>query len=191
MRGESHIAMNLATGGIIAGTCVLLENIDIPEDVKNIVIAVKDFFLDSGDMIPWLYLPLCVVLFMLGGLLPDVDTPYSLLGRIIYLPFEHRTWTHAIYLPLGLIIGGIWVRPLMWLGIGVFCHDFWDSLSASGVNWFYPYKRKGQKMIKLYHTGQASEYVLSGVVFTLTVIYMVIVFQIAFDIFGKIGIHFV
>lgn len=188
LRGESHLAMNLATGGVIATTGFLLMNLDIPEDFKNAITIVKDFLIDSGGVLaPIVFIPIAFVLYMLGGLLPDVDTPYSMLGRIICLPFEHRTWTHAIWFPLILMISGIWVRLLFWLGFGMLMHDVWDSFSASGIHWFYPIKRKKPKRFKLYHTGQPSEYVVGSVFFTITIVYAVVAFQIVFDIFGMIG----
>ena len=176
--------MNLATGGFIAGTGFLLLNIDVPVEIKEAVTIVKNFLLDNGDMAFPLYLGIGIALYMLGALLPDIDTPYSTLGRIVSLPFEHRTWTHAIWAPLALMIAGIWVRLLFWLGFGMFVHDFFDSFSASGINWFYPYKRKKPKILKVYHTGQPSEYVFGSIVFVLTIVYWVIILQVVFNIFG-------
>ena len=191
MRGESHVAMNLATGGIVAGTGLLLLNVDTFPEVKIIVEYIKDFLFDDGGVMPQpLFIGLGILLYMLGSLLPDIDTPYSTLGRIIHLPFEHRTWTHAIWAPLALMIAGIWVRLLFWLGFGILVHDFFDSFSASGIDWFYPHKRRKSKTFKLYHTGEPSEYVFGTIVFLTTIAYWVLVLQMSFDIFGKISALF-
>lgn len=118
--------------------------------------------------------------YFLGTLLPDIDNPNSVLGRIIHVPVEHRTWLHAIYLYLIFAILG-WHYPIfMWLFLGVIVHLFWDSFSASGNCWFYKllsdYRKypsgakikKGHKL-KLYHTGKWSEYLLLFIIVVITV----------------------
>ena len=184
LRGESHMSMNLVTGLFLGGTGFLLLNTNVPQEVKNVVTIVKDFLFDSGDIPFPVFLATAIGLYLLGSLLPDIDTPYSTLGRIIYIPFEHRTWTHAIWIPLILLIAGIWIRLLFWLGLGIFFHDFWDSFSASGIHWFYPIKRKGRNKLRLYHTGQRSEYIFAGVAWGILLVYAVFILQVVYDIFN-------
>lgn len=60
-------------------------------------------------------IPACLGAYFLGNLLPDVDNPNSILGRIVHVPVDHRTWLHAIY--LYLVIGALrWLQPLLALG---------------------------------------------------------------------------
>lgn len=183
MRGGSHLGMNMATGIIVAETCFLTTKISSPEWLQTGVTVFSEFMLDGGDVPKIIFIPAVIILFLIGGLLPDIDTPYSMLGRIIYIPVEHRTWTHAIWWPLIFCIAGIWVRPFMWLGLGIFMHDLWDHPSASGINWFYPKKRKKKHKFKLYHTGKASEYIIVGSFWTLMILYSLLVAQLVYHVF--------
>ena len=183
MRGESHLGMAMSAGIITAGTCFLvLKSPDFSESIKNAATAFTGFMLDSGDMMPIIFVPIAIILFLIGAILPDIDTPYSMLGRFICLPFEHRTWTHAIWWPAALCVAGIWVRLLMWLGIGVFIHDFCDSFSASGLHWFYPIKNKNKHVLKLYHTGKGSEYAIVTISWVITILYILFIIQKVYHI---------
>ena len=123
-----------------------------------------------------------LVAYFIGVLLPDVDNPNSMLGRFIHIPVEHRTWLHAIYIYLIPAVLGWFVHPAFsWLFFGVLVHLFWDSFSAAGNCWFYKlfsdYRnypggakvKKGHKL-KLYHTGEWTEYALLFCIVTITVI---------------------
>lgn len=187
MRGNSHMAMGVATGVIVSDTVFLAMKYEsTPSFLKNCAEAVFNFLIpaDAGVLPIYLFVPVAILLYLLGTLFPDIDTPYSTLGKIIHLPIGHRTWTHAIWLPLALCIGGIWYRLLFWFGLGMFVHDFCDSFSASGLHWFYPIKIKDNPHIKLYHTSQPSEYITVGVTWTVTVIYTIIVLQIIYQFFN-------
>lgn len=176
MRGKSHIAMNVVTAGTVACTGFLFIKSDLSESLGEISKAVYEFLFDNGTISMFIFVPAAILLYLLGSLLPDIDHPYSTIGKIIHLPIPHRTWTHAIYVPVILFIAGMWYRLLFWLGLGYFFHLFWDSFSASGVNWLYPKKNK-HHVLKLYHTSQPSEYMTVGVSTTLLVIYACIVLQ--------------
>lgn len=126
--------------------------------------------------------PLAVVLCAVGSLLPDVDEPKSMLGRVMrQIPgvsglqdkVEHRTWTHSL-IALGLVsIIGIFWHAWLWVSLGYFLHLVADSLSRAGVAWFYPaqtYIRydDGAFVLKnhnfwLYKTGDAAEAVICWV----------------------------
>lgn len=109
---------------------------------------------------------------VLGSLLPDIDTPDSIIGRYVHLPIEHRTWTHAIWIPALLFVTAIvctgLLCPLLWgLAVGYFAHLIADAVGRAGICWLYPlsnYKRydsgafiaRGHH-IKLYHNGELDE----------------------------------
>ena len=119
----------------------------------------------------WFVIPVYLAAYFLGNLLPDIDNPDSILGRIIHIPVKHRTWFHAVYLYLILALFGWYIPVFAWTFAGVFVHLFWDSLSACGNCWFYKLFsdyieypndakiKKGHKL-KLYHAGEWSEYLV-------------------------------
>lgn len=188
MRGESHLGMNIATGAVTAETCFLIMNTESPGWLQSCISSFSNFMLDSGDIPKILFVAAGIVLYLIGGLLPDIDTPYSMLGRIIHIPVEHRTWTHAIWWPMIFCIGGIWYRLLFWLGLGVLIHDLWDKPSASGLNMLYPFgkkrfaEKKRKRVFKLYHTSKGSEYIVVGVSWTIMVVYTLIVIQCVYHV---------
>lgn len=133
---------------------------------------------------------ICFAAYFLGTLLPDIDNPNSILGKILHIPIKHRRWLHAIYLYLPIAALGM-IHPIFsWLFFGIFVHLFWDSFSAMGNCWFYKllsdYKeypsgaqiKKGHRL-KLYHAGEWSEYLL---VFIIVAISMA-----SFVWIGKLG----
>lgn len=186
MRGKSHFAMNAATGVVLFDSAFLIANTESPDWLKTGVAAIQNFLIPEETKIPvYLFVIFAVALFLFGSLIPDIDTPYSSLGRIIHIPVEHRTWTHAIWWPVLFCIAGIWFRLLFWFGLGIFFHDFWDAFSASGLHWFYPIKNKHHKL-KLYYTGKPSEYVTVGVFWTLAVIYTIFVAEMVYGIFQQL-----
>lgn len=108
------------------------------------------------DLSPLQY-TLCVAATTLGALLPDIDTPYSYLGRRcklisipIYKIFGHRTITHSLFIwTLLLLFCPIFSTGLVY---GLFCiclyggvvsHLLLDTISTTGVYLLYPvYKIK-------------------------------------------------
>jgi membrane-bound metal-dependent hydrolase YbcI (DUF457 family) len=72
--------------------------------------------------------------------LPDADNPRSIAGRRVRLPGEHRTWTHAIWVPLLLLVLSrvSFLRPLAWLAVGWVNHVALDAFSRAGVCWLWP-----------------------------------------------------
>lgn len=178
MMGKSHL---------ITGVCAL-EHAYVANELVNRtdIVWLADFqhtalsYLGLIDVSVFV-LPVYLGAYFIGTLLPDIDNPKSLMGRIIHVPVEHRTWLHAIYLYLIAAVLG-WFYPVFsWLFFGVFVHLFWDSPSASGNCWFYKlfsdYRRypnnikikKGHKL-KLYHAGEWSEYLLLFIIVAVTII---------------------
>jgi membrane-bound metal-dependent hydrolase YbcI (DUF457 family) len=188
MTGKSHLTTSTCTGLLVAGgvTCVELSN-NPPKWLLTVSTAISDYVLHTSLSL-FLYVPMVIALFLLGSILPDIDHPYSMIGRIIHIPVQHRTWTHTAYIPIALWIASIPVRPLFWLGTGIFIHDLFDSVSASGLCWFYPFQKyrkygtgafvKKGHILKIYHTGKASEYVVVAVMVTITIFVLLLYVQI-------------
>lgn len=115
---------------------------------------------------PWLYITIWIALFIIGTLLPDIDSKTSLLGRVIHIPVEHRTWTHTIWICAILIAASFFV-PFVWaLTVGYILHIIIDSFSTGGICWFYPISQyrmlnNGGKIKKhhkgIYRVGKTSE----------------------------------
>ena len=175
MKGTNHSVMGLVTLGFGVSTgYFLLSNNNIPQQVRDGVIVVKDFLLNNGDIPVYIFYPFIFVLYLFGCMLPDIDSPYSRIGKVIHLPVKHRTWTHAIYIPVILLITGIWIRSIFWLGLGYLLHLICDSFSLSGINWFYPRKHK-HHIFKLYRTSHTSETIVVTTYAVLFVVYCIFV----------------
>lgn len=85
---------------------------------------------------------------LLGGLIPDLDTRRSIIGRVLRLTsgalerhFAHRTATHAL---LPQTVAGVlawWLLPggfALALIAGWVSHSWCDMMTKSGVAWFWP-----------------------------------------------------
>lgn len=93
------------------------------------------------------------LMFVLGTLLPDIDSPTSSINRMLHLrhvrwPFPHRTLTHSIWPILALLVlSGIWPY-FAWLAAGMATHVILDAFSTSGVCLLWPithYKRSHKR----------------------------------------------
>ena len=144
----------------------------------------------SWNLLDWwpVYLLVSLILLMFGALLPDIDSKSSILGRILYIPIQHRTWTHSIWFVIPLIFLGLVHPVLRFVWIGCITHIVADSFSRGGVCFLYPistYRRygngafiaRGHKM-KLYRTGFKSETVC---------VVLCVVCSIAVCIFDRLG----
>ena len=84
-----------------------------------------------------------------GALVPDLDHPMSIIGRI-FLPISiplnkwlgHRGAFHAFWLWFGLAALGIFYGPLFWIGIGAVLHVIADCYTVSGVRGMTPFSSK-------------------------------------------------
>lgn len=187
MMGKSHLITGICALEHVYALNVFAARSDIPA-CTAVLGHIQSYLGLSGDMAwPSIWaMPVCLGFYFLGVLFPDIDDPKSLLGRIIHVPVEHRTWLHAIYLYLAIAVLGFMYPIFSWMVFGVFVHLFWDSFSACGNCWFYKlfsdYRKypggakvkKGHKL-KLYHAGEWSEYVLLFVIVVVTVVsYMLV-----------------
>ena len=175
MLGTSHLVANTCALATISTATYALENqydLFFKSEVREVAGHFHKFMLHSGPKaVPFgIWLALCLFLFYLGTLLPDIDHEHSTLGRFFYIPVEHRTWTHAIWIPFVFAVASLWVPVLAWLAAGYFLHLFFDNFSAGGVCFFYPvtsYRKYGPDgvkvkkahILKLYYTGKTSEFV--------------------------------
>lgn len=96
---------------------------------------------------------------VIGSVLPDIDTPYSYLGKrlrpisdIIYKTLGHRSATHSII----IITIAFFVGVLIWdinaiivgLLIGTLIHILGDTATPQGVCIAWPLNKKRYKLLK-------------------------------------------
>lgn len=105
-----------------------------------------------------------VILVIFFGLLPDIDTPFSHVGRRrCFYPFQwlsgHRKIFHSFILVLIISLGLLFFSKfLMWsFLIGYSSHLFADTLTIRGIQPFYPLEFKIRGFIK---TGGFAELIL-------------------------------
>ena len=120
----------------------------------------------------------------IGGLLPDLDHPESVLGRrvpFISAPlartFGHRGMTHSLFAVSILLVALVVITTMYaWVGVswlvpplivGYLSHILGDSMTPSGVPLFWP--RKRTYSFNLFKTWSWQETVSVGV-FTLIVV---------------------
>ena len=180
MRGKSHIAANVSSVVALASTATILSETYTgigSEHIRNGIDVTTQWFQNTGSLNPYLFAGLSGLFFLLGSLLPDIDSPYSTLGKIVHIPVKHRTWTHTIWFVIVFAVASIWFRPLVWLAVGFFLHLFWDNFSYSGVCFIYPIiKKRKHHPLKLYRTSELSEFVVLAVVIVIAVALLIVVF---------------
>ena len=182
MTGKSHLAANVSCA-VISLNILSLATVSSNQTLCSFSDKSFEFLIGkSNSFNPFLWVTLGSIFFLIGSILPDIDSEKSMISKLLHfhLPFEHRTWTHSIWAVALLIICSLAFRPFVFMLAGYVMHLFWDAFSSAGVCFFYPIDKyrsygngakvkKGHKL-KLYHTGQASEYILLGIIMTLTVL---------------------
>ncbi len=175
MMGISHVVVGAETLAM-TGIAIHKAKLAVPATADALT-SVTDFMLGPAASFPEgtsvlgiAYLVGAAALYLVGCLLPDIDTEKSLLGRFVHVPGPHHTWTHTVYWVVLMGILSIWVPILAWLALGTFVHLLWDSPSAMGVAWLWPFQdyitypsgarvAKGHHL-RLYHTGKVSEVIV-------------------------------
>lgn len=175
MMGKNHVLINGLTGVSLLsvfGSLYTKRNDGFLYEITYQVFSyfypesVKFFHMGFSDH-TIVYLFFSTLFFWFGTLLPDIDSKSSILGSCLYVPVKHRTWTHSIWALIIVSFVGLlhpWFR-LMPVGFGL--HLLCDQFSASGLCFFYPFKKyivydtgafvaPGHTW-KLYHTGRLSE----------------------------------
>ncbi|MBQ9691284.1 MAG: metal-dependent hydrolase [Eggerthellaceae bacterium] len=190
MKGRSHIVVAPASVYLASKFLTSLQegNIAIVSQGAHVIAQLLDF-----HSAPWWLSCVAGALLILGSLAPDTDSKTSLLGRFIHIPVEHRTYTHTIWVPLGVTIASLIAQmlhpffaiALRWFAVGYISHLFWDSFSKTGFYWFYPlqqYERsskgvriKANHRAILYSTGSKSEYILVDAIVVLAIIVAILV----------------
>lgn len=176
MKGINHIITGVSTAVIVDTSIRAVSNVFESTFYDNLchtlcqplVSILQTLFPHTIAMITTFFIN--AVMFLLGCLLPDCDQENSIMGRMLYVPVRHRTWTHTIWCVVVFSLMGIAVPCFYWLAYGYTIHLFYDSLSKGGICWLYPisgYKiwasgaqvKKNHK-IYLYRTGETSETIL-------------------------------
>lgn len=108
-----------------------------------------------------------------GSLAPDVDTPYSMAGRILpfvswplYRSVGHRTATHSVVglagaAVLAAILEG--VAPLfsgLSFLLGYALHIAADLITQEGVAILYPFEKRRTRLWPRVRTGSAMEFII-------------------------------
>lgn len=193
-----HTCSNILSGKV---TCFWGIEIDFLKPVLIIDKYIWDAIGFSNINISLLILfklALFLIVVTFGTLFTDCDSEKSIMGRYIHIPVEHRTWLHAIYIPLIFCLIGISNSLLyfvLWFGLGWFLHEFMDSFSYCGNAYLYPFisyrkyghakVKKGVHLFKLYRTNEPSEnYFVTFVVFMCLLIALLFLFSPRFDIIG-------
>ena len=97
--------------------------------------------------------PLAWVVIIISSILPDIDTPTSLLGRkikIIGKVFTHRGFFHSFFFFIPATIIAYSLSPLIGISfmIGIGSHLCLDVLTKAGLR-LYPFKKKIKGFVKV------------------------------------------
>lgn len=112
-----------------------------------------------------------LIFLILGSLFPDIDTPYSILGRYNLLAqvLSHRRFTHTVI--CCVIVSSI-ICIYEWdIGVsfafGYMTHLLGDTLTPMGIMWFYPYSKKYYRLLS-----DNNRYGFEGMIFFLCLVYL-------------------
>jgi len=122
--------------------------------------------------------PLIIFAVVFGSLFPDVDYPFSLIGRLsqplsfwIHEEFGHRTITHSLTYVLinslfGLILKNFYFQ---YISLGILSHLLLDLLTNQGVMLLWPLQTRFILLDGELVTGSKTDYFL-GIIFFITFI---------------------
>lgn len=159
MMARNHVICSAAALALIAGSAaVSYDVVPVVGDTINNYVSVPSIFL-------------CIPLYFLGTLIPDLDSPSSVLGRYSPIKLPHRTILHSLWIPILLSVFFHDNVYVMWFVAGYLVHVLLDSISVMGVCFFWPYpgyrsygsgaKIKKHHVVKLYHANTREETVVA------------------------------
>ncbi len=121
---------------------------------------------------------LFLALLLVGSLLPDMDNPYSKLGRkirpvstLIKFVFGHRGIFHSVIPVLLILFLFYYIFNLKLIGAalstGFVLHLILDGLTKEGINYLYPFSKL--KISGFIRTGGIFEWILFIILIGLTI----------------------
>lgn len=205
MTGKNHVVANICSLVVIGSGIAWLNkfvtnistNIDyvttMPPLLQSVITGgnniIQQFIMTvllnrTGISVP-IFAILSIAVLIFGTLFPDIDSENSVLGKFFHLPIEHRTWTHAVWLPIAFGLLALIEPILWWFVLGYMGHLIWDNASRGGVCFFYPISKyryfgnsgakiKDGHFLYLYRTGKTSEGVVIGVVVTIAILILIV-----------------
>lgn len=165
MQGKSHIIGGIAMGSIGYSMLRLSQKLGY-EGLDRFVSLLSHTMLSSPQNFGK-----CVGLYVLGSLLPDIDSKESLIGRFNPIPMPHRWIPHSLWFMVPFVCMAVKLSPVFWfLVFGMFTHLLLDSMSKAGVCFLNPFTgyvrypsgafvKKGH-VISLYANGEIGEKLL-------------------------------
>ena len=181
MNGKQHLTTGVTCAALDIAIYAKITRDWSDEIAVNAIKSFAEFVIPRGlvNIIPG------CMLFMFGLLFPDCDNKRSILGRIIHIPIEHRTWVHTVWFMLPFFLLGLLYRPMLLFVYGYFLHLLFDSPSRQGVCWFNPYgykhynkaKIKRGHFIYLYRS-EAQAWILCGILIASAAFYSLGAFNI-------------
>jgi len=92
------------------------------------------------------YVGIAVIIFF--SLLPDIDMPYSELGkiffpisRLLYRYFGHRNITHSAFFMTIVLFPMLFTNYFLLAFLSLILHLIADSLTYTGIPWLWPYDK--------------------------------------------------
>ena len=171
MMGRNHLICNASAAGLMLAADDIANRLVFQSKGMETPLRIAMGFPEESVF----YWILSGCLFLIGSVLPDIDSANSLAGKFFHLPVRHRGITHTIWVVVVLILASFAFKPMVWMTLGYVLHLLLDSVSAMGLLWTYPIRKyreygSGARVapghrVKLYHTGEKSETVFA-VVFT-------------------------
>ena len=116
-----------------------------------------------------------IALAIVGSVLPDIDQPRSMVGKALFVVsypinklFGHRKFIHSVLLwGVLAIVGGLYFKPLMWLGLGAVSHCLLDCWNTKGVELCAPITEKmfvlGSRKYRII-SGTRAEFIVLGII---------------------------
>ena len=111
-----------------------------------------------------------IALLVFFSLLPDIDMPYSELGKVLfpisrrlYRHFGHRNITHSALFATVVLTPVLFTKYFLLAALALTLHLIADSLTYTGIPWLWPYKTNFNLLGGPIITGKFTEYVISAI----------------------------